>query len=126
MISIFLAKLLGLYLVIVISGIFLNRKLMERIVKDFSDNLGLVYLSGFFSLLIGLLVVLNHNVWSADWKMIITLIGWLTLVKGIIRIFFPEKLFKLAKKFPSGWLNVVCAIFFVIGIYLTYIGFLLN
>ncbi len=99
---------------------------MERIVKDFSDNLGLVYVSGLFNLIIGLLVILSHNIWVADWRVLITIMGWLALTKGIVRLFFPEKLPKLAKKVSESWFMVICALFLSIGIYLTYIGFLLN
>ena len=124
MLSFFLAKLLGLYLLIVISAVFINRKNLERIVKDFSSNLALVYVSGFFNLLVGLLVVLSHNIWTNDWRVLITIIGWITFFKGVIRLFAPEKVTSLANKFNKTYfLNIICVIFFLIGLYLTYKGF---
>lgn len=126
MLSIFLAKLLGLYLVVVIPAVFINRKLLERIVKNFSDNLGLIYISGLFNLTMGLLIVLSHNIWVADWRVLITIMGWLALAKGIARLFFPEKLPKLAKKVSESWLIIICTVFLIMGVYLTYAGFLLN
>ena len=77
--SVFLAKVLGLYLVIVAPAALLNRKHFPRLIKEFSDSLAMVVLSGFVALVLGLLLVVSHNVWTADWRVIITLLGWVTL-----------------------------------------------
>ena len=34
----------------------------------------------------GLAIVLYHNVWALDWRMIITLFGWMGLIGGATRI----------------------------------------
>ena len=79
--SVFLAKVLGLYLVIVAPAALLNRRHFPRLIKEFSDSLAMVVLSGFVALVLGLLLVVSHNVWTTDWRVIITLLGWLTLIK---------------------------------------------
>ena len=35
-------------------------------------------------------MVLVHNVWVADWRIVITLLAWLTLIKGIVRLNLPH------------------------------------
>ena len=122
-ISIFFAKFLGLYLVLVIPAIIFNRRHLDRIIDEFSNNLGLVYLSGFFSLASGLVVVLLHNVWVFDWRVFVTILGWMGVAKGLIRFYFPEKLPVLARKFSEKTLRVWCLVFFVIGFYLVFVGF---
>ncbi|TSC66816.1 MAG: hypothetical protein CEO19_476 [Parcubacteria group bacterium Gr01-1014_73] len=122
-ISLFLAKFLGLYLALVIPAIILNRRHLDRVVAEFSNNLGLVYVAGFFHLTVGLIVILLHNVWTWDWRVLITILGWLGVIKGLVRFYFPEKLFTVVKRFNPKILFVSCFIFFVLGIYLVYIGF---
>ena len=34
----------------------------------------------------GLAIVLYHNVWAADWRVLITLFGWMGVIGGAIRI----------------------------------------
>lgn len=108
---------------LVIPAVFLNRRHLDRVVADFSNNLGLVYVAGFFNLALGLMVIILHNVWTWDWRVLITILGWLGVVKGLVRFYFPEKLFVVVKKFSPKVLIVSCSIFFIIGIYLVYIGF---
>jgi len=48
------------------------------------------------SLLI-LAIVLTHNVWVANWRVLITLIGWLMLIRGAVRILAPETIMDYAK-----------------------------
>ena len=101
-----------------------NRKHLPRFLAELSDNLFIVYFSGYISLLLGLLVVLSHNVWSADWRIFITLLGWIAVIKGLIRLFAPEKLPGMASKlFSEKGYFIIMAIFLLLGIYLTYVGF---
>jgi hypothetical protein len=57
----------------------------------------LVYLFGLFDFAAGLAIVLNHNVWAANWRVLITLIGWLMLIRGAVRILAPETIMDYAK-----------------------------
>ena len=83
-VSIFLAKVIGLYYVIVFVAVMVNRKNLPRLAEGFSENLALGYLAGFLAVVVGLLIVVSHNVWVADWRAIITVVGWLALLKGIV------------------------------------------
>lgn len=50
----------------------------------------LIGLSGLLSLLAGLAIVNLHNTWCADWRVIVTILGWLMTIGGIIRIVVPQ------------------------------------
>ncbi len=121
--SIFLAKVLGLYLVIVPLAVLVNRKHLPRLVEEFSTNLGLNILASFFALVLGLLLVVSHNVWTADWRVIITILGWLTLAKGVVRLLFLEQVQKLSRISLKPWYALVLVLFVLIGLYLSYVGF---
>jgi positive regulator of sigma E activity len=60
-------------------------------------SITLVYLFGLFDFAAGLAIVLTHNVWAANWRVLITLIGWLMLIRGAVRILAPETIMDYAK-----------------------------
>jgi hypothetical protein len=43
-------------------------------------------------------MVLVHNVWTADWRVIITVFGWLAVIGGVIRILFPQQVTAMGEK----------------------------
>ena len=86
----------------------------------------MLFRSGLMALSLGVTLVVVHNVWVADWPVIITLFGWVSLASGIVRITWPGWLrgvwSGLVERKP---LNVAAgAIYVVLGAALTYFGFL--
>jgi hypothetical protein len=126
LLSIFLAKFFGLYLAISCFSLLLKFKKVQQVISKWDDQLGLFYFSGLINLFIGLFFVLIHSVWTLDWRLIVTLMGYLILLKGLIRLFFAEKAFQkcvsLFKENPQR-IKIITAVFLVIGLYLIYIGF---
>ena len=49
----------------------------------------LVYLNGLLLFVAGLSIVRVHNVWTTDWPVLVTLMGWLFLLGGLIRMIAP-------------------------------------
>lgn len=122
--SLFLAKVIGLYIVIVCTAALINRRLVGKLVQEFSASTALVVLAGIVHIILGLLVVISHNIWTADWRGLITLFGWLGLIKGGLRLYMPEKVVVWGVRAVQGkaylWIN---AVFLLLGVYLTYVGF---
>ncbi|RZF25649.1 hypothetical protein EVC45_32025 [Paraburkholderia sp. UYCP14C] len=44
----------------------------------------------FFGLLGGIALVLVHNLLLHEWRIVITLLGWLTIVRAVVTIFMPQ------------------------------------
>jgi len=76
-ISILLARVLGLYLIITAIVLLLRHKTLRRNISTFSkgDNAMMIMFFGAYTLIIGLLVVLSHNIWEKDYRVIITIFG---------------------------------------------------
>ena len=51
---------------------------------------------GTLTLPLALLVVIWHNVWVLDFPVIVTLVGWIWLVKSILYLLYPAALTKAA------------------------------
>ena len=123
-ISIYLARVFGIYLVIACIAMFVNRKHLSKILSGFSDNLGLVVFSGFMHLFFGLLVVVAHNIWTMDFRVLVTLMGWTGVLKGGLRILVPTKINRLGEEFAGGKKLVVWGfVWLAIGSYLLYSSF---
>lgn len=123
--SVFLAKLLGPYFIIVAFGILFNLKIYQKIMEDFCKNSALIYLGGIMALFFGLLVVLFHNVWVASWEVIITIFGWLGLIKGIWLITFPNSVTKFSEAYQKNLtlLRIHLVIVLALGLFLTVKGY---
>lgn len=89
--SIFIARLLGPVFIIVGLGLILNRDEYRAVAEDVIRSRALLYLFGAIALLGGLAIVLTHNVWVWGWPLIVTLIGWLMVVRGAARILLPQQ-----------------------------------
>src|SRR5512135_2860296 len=46
-----------------------------------------VYLSGLLMFVAGLAIVRAHNLWTRDWRVLITLSAWFFLILGLFRMF---------------------------------------
>ena len=87
--SLFIARLVGP--VAVVGGILalLRPEEMKALAQDFLASRPLIFLAGFFALLGGLAIVNTHNIWVADWRVVITVLGWISLFAGMLRMGFP-------------------------------------
>ena len=101
-ITFFLAQFLGWYFFIV-GLIFLVRgkALTEWLPRLFEDK-SFLLIGGLLTLIYGLVTVILHNVWVADSRVIITILGWLSLIGGALLIGFPERYSKFANVFINN------------------------
>jgi len=122
-VSIFLAKVLGLYFIITCLAVLINYKAVGKIIQAMAKDVSGVFFEGFIALIIGLLIVVSHNIWTTDWRLIITIIGWITIVKGVARILAPNKVVTWGLKVYNRMAPVTFIVLLTAGVYLTYIGF---
>lgn len=123
--SIFIAKILGPYCLIVALGGLFNLKAYQRVIDEFTANTAMIYLSGIMALLFGLLILQYHHMWVFNWRVIITILGWVGIIKGVYLIFFPGSLPPVAKfyqKYPL-FLASHLILALVLGVVLTAFGY---
>jgi len=123
-VSFFLAKIWGVYLTSIALSLLLRPKNID-LLFDSVKNKAFVYISGAVLVGLGTFFVLIHPGWPGDWRVIITILGWMTFLKGAIRIFFPEFPQKFIKPFRKPVVVYpLLLITLAVGIYLFYIGFM--
>jgi hypothetical protein len=123
--SIFLAKLIGPILVLVAVGLLVNRKSMDALAREILGSIVLLSLLGVMDFAAGLAIVLTHNVWVADWRVIITLLGWLLLIRGAVRVLIPDQVKGFGTKVlkNSNAVTAILAVTLLLGAVLCYFGY---
>ena len=96
----------------IFGGLFILTGYLGKLI-DFTDDKKFVIATGYQTLLLGLVTITLHNIWVADWRVAITILGWVTLLKGITKIAFPEHIHKQSQRFKSNqWLSAVAMMLF--------------
>ena len=95
----------------------------KSLLKEMTHNESLDIILGLFTLLLGLAVVVNHNVWKG-WPITITIVGYWIAMKGIVLIYFPENINKLIMILQMKNLYLAFVPSLAIGVVLLYFGFL--
>lgn len=106
-------------------GILVNPGFYKKLFEDFVENASIMYLGGTSALVIGYLIVAFHNTWTADFSVIITIIGWIALIKGIIILISPKVMIALTRAIAKkeSFLKIEAIAIIIIGLGLAFLGF---
>jgi len=119
-ITIYLARFWGsLFMILGISSIIAG--LLGRIIK-YTEDKTITISTGYITLLLGLGTVVLHNLWVYDWRVSVTILGWITLCKGYMKIVFPEHVHKKAQMFKK-MSYIWGLLIFLIGLWFFYMSF---
>ncbi len=123
--SLLLGKVVGIYLLVMGISLLIRKETWMHVVKKYTKNSALMMAVATAELIVGLLIVLTHNIWVNDWVVVVTVIGWLMFIEGVVYLLLPvETMKKLVKSFNKPAYYKVCGIIaLVLGILLTYITF---
>ena len=122
--SLFLARFFGLYLLIVAALWLIRQEQMRDLVKELFSRPEVLAVTGAINLMLGLAVVISHPVFEWNWHGLITLLGFLAILKGVLRIGFPKQDKRMAYALVKGSNYLVSfVIMLIIGLYPFYIGF---
>lgn len=122
-ITLLLGKIIAPYLLASGLGFLISPKFYENQLKNSekSDPLA-VNLSGMVHFLIGIAIVTIHFRWNSILAIVVTLLGFSFLIKGITLIIFPSLTLKSAKN-SVKYLRFSGIGFVVISLYLGYMSY---
>src|SRR5208283_3796651 len=124
--TIFLSRLIGLYCIVIALSMMTRRQATVETVTALLQNSSMMLIVGIITLAAGLAVVLAHDIWSGGaLVVVVTLVGWITLIKGLLFLFLPPEMgagFFLGQLHYQELFYVYGAFSLVLGIYLTYGG----
>jgi hypothetical protein len=123
--SLFLARLIGPVTLVIGLAVFANQRGFREMAEEFLASRALMFLAGLVIMPAGLAIVLTHNVWTADWRVLITIFGWLCAIGGAIRLFEPPFLVKTGRavlKQPT-FTPIAAAIWVALGLLFCFFGY---
>lgn len=125
LLSLGIAQILSLFYIIFGISILFNKSFYHKFYTEVFKNPVIFAASGVVALFVGIFLVLFHNFWIYSWETIITLIGWLALVKGLLILLLPEQIMGMANAGfkQSGALTAVGIFALILGLVLGYFGF---
>jgi hypothetical protein len=124
--TVFLGRLLGLYLVAISLGMLANCRRTLNALDEMARSGPWMLFSGMVATAAGFAVVLGHQVWSGGaLAVIVTLMGWAALLKGVTLLLVPAERMAYAYKSIGferifhAWMVAVLAI----GLWVTVMAF---
>lgn len=121
--SVLVAKILALVYIAAGISALRGKPTFKQMIEDFERSPALTYLAGFFTLIFGMILVVYHNHWVKDWTVLITVVGWMALLKGFMLIAFPGYL----SGFKNWYKNTrIFGLFMILlGLMFGYFGFVI-
>jgi hypothetical protein len=122
--SILIAKILATVYLSYFLGLLFSSKYYKEELPKLVDNSAYLTLGGFMAIVFGFLILEFHNYWNSDWTVVITIFGWLSLLKGILLIVFPQ-MFTAYKTtiLKAGNQKYILILLLIFGAFFGYFGF---
>lgn len=122
--SVFVAQAVAIVYLSVGVGMLLDKKYYAKLLEDMFKNTTAMYIGGLMALIVGFTLVTFHNEWVKSWEVLVTIIGWLALIKGVMLLAFPSAFLDMTKKwFGAKNLGTYAPIVIVLGLVFGYFGF---
>ncbi|HWE46714.1 MAG TPA: hypothetical protein VG407_11875 [Caulobacteraceae bacterium] len=124
--TIYLARLIGLALLITAVAMLANRADAVSAVANLTSDPSFLFTYGLLSLVIGLAMVLAHNVWRGGvLPVAVTVIGWLLTLRGALLLTVPAATVSnwVARMHVADHVGAYLAIVGLIGLLFTIGGF---
>lgn len=118
------ARILGPYLVVVTVIALVRASDVRAVLSEFGASPVWAWVSGAFVLLFGLVIVALHTRYDSAPAIMVSLIGWLTVLKGALLLAVPNDYVSAGNSLENsgGWWEAVMVVAAVTGIYLCYVG----
>jgi len=121
----YLSKVTGICLIIVSVAILVNMDQFRTLVHHLIYDAPLMFIAGIFTLILGTLMVVSHNIWERDWRILITIIAWIIFLKGASILFYPQFIDKTSILFLKNihMAYITAGFELALGVLLSYLGF---
>jgi uncharacterized protein YjeT (DUF2065 family) len=106
-------------------GMLISPGFYKKLFTDFCENAAVMYLGGVSALAIGYVILAHRGIrCTQDWSMILSLIGWIALIKGILILIQPKMMIALTKAMlKENLLKIEAVVIIILGLALSFLGF---
>lgn len=112
-----IAGLIGPTLVAIAAAMLINVGSFPALTEQISRDPALIFVSGILLLVAGLAIVRAHNIWAGGWPVLVTVLGWLAVLGGLVRMLFPIELAAIVAGVgqSTGLIAAVAVVLLVLG-----------
>ena len=121
-----IAALLGPTLIATAVSLLANLDISQTLIDGLSQSPALIMIACYAAFVPGLAIVYFHNRWTNGWPVLVAVMGWLSLVAGLLSMVFPTQLAGMATKIApaaAGVFPVFAVVFLLIGGFLSFKAF---
>ena len=106
-------------------GMLINPGYYKKMFEGFVENAAVLCCGGVGGLVMGYLIVTFHNTWTQDLSVIITIIGWIALIKGLLIFVWPKMMIAMSKAVVASevYLRIGGIVITIIGLAFSFLGF---
>lgn len=105
--SFIIAKILGIWMIVMSLTLIAKREYMKEVIAELPNAKFASFVYASMMVFLGLALVSLHNLWGYELYVLVTIVCWLLLIKGILWMAFPHGMACMAKKMvdsPLFWL----------------------
>lgn len=117
-----LAGIFGPFMAIIGLWMLLYHDNVVKITNSIKSTPGAFYMGGVFNLLVGLTILSEYDSWMHGVACLVTLLGWVMIIRGILALFIPQLVIKLTMT-NRTFLKVMGVIPLVWGLALCWFAF---
>ena len=122
--SVIIAQIFAVAYLAFATGLIVSREYYQTNIPKLIASPTYALLGGFVTTVLGMLIVIYHNVWEVNWTVLITIIGYIMLIEGILLLVAPKYANIFGPMVQAGKMWVVyLPIVIVLGVLFAYFGF---
>ena len=108
-------------------GMLISPGFYKKLFDDFCENAAIMYLGGIMALVVGYLILAFRGCsvcCASGFSIIIPIIGWLALIKGILILVRPKMMIAMSKAMlKENLLKIMAVVIILIGLAFSFLGF---
>ena len=118
------AEILGPVYLAVGVGMLVSCDHYKKMFDEVMKSKTMMYFGGVLALVVGILILRVHSMWMQGWTVLVTLVGWLAVLKGLCLLVIPEQFMSWNKWVtqPNGMMFAK-VVALVLGLVFTYFGY---
>jgi len=120
--AMWLASIFGPFMTIMGLWMLLYADNLMKVWNAIKNSPASFYFGGVCNLLIGLAILSQYDMWSMDAYVLVTLLGWVMVIRGVMTLFVPQLLIQLTMS-NSSFMKVMGIIPLVWGLALCWLAF---
>jgi hypothetical protein len=125
--TVFIARIISISYIAFGFGLFVNGNFYKKTLTSMVGNAPFLMFVGFTAIVVGMSILTFHDYWGFNVQGLISFIGLLALIQGILILVFPLRFKSLKKILESGkFYNVLATGVFIFGCILGFYAFIIH